>query len=100
MLEMGLPVADLTSHANVFKSAIRNLQSEIDMVEAPRFELGSRSQRRGLYMLSRFSCFRPTSREKKFAQYRVSETTRPRQELVRLYLAQPHGPKGWASSTK
>src|ERR1700730_10985888 len=41
-----------------FKSAIRNSQSEIrEMVEAPRIELGSRSQRRGIYMLSRFSDF-------------------------------------------
>src|SRR5258708_31624115 len=73
------------------QSAIRNQK----MVEAPRIELGSKSQRRGIYMLSRFSCLSADNvARQKFAHCRVSEVTRPRQELVRLYLTRPHGPKG------
>jgi len=50
-------------------SQIGNWQSEIGnvLVEAPRIELGSRSQRRGIYMLSRFSGFSGKP-EKVFAQ--------------------------------
>src|SRR6185312_7570527 len=72
-----LRVPDCDHHPGTgFKSAIRNPHSEIAwwdaafafkicipksafrnrLVEAPRIELGSRSQRRGIYMLSRFSC--------------------------------------------
>jgi len=41
----------------ILTSQIGNWQSEIGnvLVEAPRIELGSRSQLRGIYMLSRFS---------------------------------------------
>jgi hypothetical protein len=41
-----------------FEFQVRNPKFELrnsEMVEAPRIELGSRSQRRGIYMLSRFS---------------------------------------------
>jgi len=53
----------------IMTSQIGNSQSEIGnvLVEAPRIELGSRSQRRGIYMLSRFSGFSGKP-EKVFAQ--------------------------------
>jgi len=38
------------------QSEFRNPKFNV-LVEAPRIELGSRSQRRGIYMLSRFSGF-------------------------------------------
>ena len=50
-------------------------------------------------MLSHFS-FMAGEAGQKFARCRVSEVTRPQQELVRLFLAHSHGPKERASSTK
>jgi len=68
------------------------------LVEAPRFELGSRSQLRKTLHAYSLLFFVRTSRTS-FADGQVSEATRPWLQLVRLFLACSRGPKEQASSS-
>src|SRR5687768_2412421 len=91
---------DCTDWVSNPNSEFRNPQSKDGGGAENRTRIQEPTPKESTCLVASLACPAILVAGQKFAQCRVSEPTRPRQKLARLNLTQPHGPKGWASSSK